>query len=97
MGLVEGIRCKSENQNTKIDELKPEIKINEIGTKYFDFDEIDYYYNDFDESKIDSLNPSRFKSELDSFQIGIVCNNIPESLPDLSFMAKLEMVGFVKK
>jgi hypothetical protein len=89
--------CKSENQNTKIDELKPEIKINEIGTKYFNFDEIDYYYNDYKDLIKENSNDILQKSDLELLKNDVLFNSVPQNISDSAFINKLETIDFIKK
>lgn len=67
-----------------------------IGKNFFEYDAIDYYTNDFDESKIGDLYDNQSKSELDSFKMGIILDDIPESISDLDFIDKLVKVGYKK-
>jgi hypothetical protein len=66
------------------------------GTKYFEYDSIDYYSNRFDESKIGELYDNQYKSEADSFKIGIILGQIPKSITDLAFIDKLAKIGYKK-
>ncbi|WP_276135142.1 hypothetical protein [Polluticoccus soli] len=61
-------------------------------SKYFDYDGIDYYFNDFDEDEIELLdNP---KTELDTIKNRVILGDIPLSMNDLSFVNKLEKIGY---
>jgi hypothetical protein len=70
--------------------------ITSMGQKFFVYDAIDYYVNDFDESKIKDLYDNRSKSEIDSFRMGIILGNIPKSISDLAFIEMLPNVGYTK-
>ncbi|MEC5395329.1 hypothetical protein [Bergeyella sp. RCAD1439] len=66
------------------------------GKKFFTYDAIDYYTNDFAESKIGDLYDNHSKSELDSFRVGIILGDIPQNISDLDFIKKLPQVGYKK-
>lgn len=89
--------CTSETKDvkTEVDISKPTDQI--TGKKFFDYDEIDYYFNNFDEDKIDELYDNQSKSEIDSFKMGIILGDIPKDISDLSFIEKLEKIGYQKK
>lgn len=67
-----------------------------IGKKFFEYDAIDYYKTDFEESKIGELYDNKSKSEIDSLKMGIILGHIPNSISDLTFIEKLEKVGYKK-
>lgn len=68
-----------------------------IGKKFFEYDAIDYYFNDFDEADINMLYENHSKSLIDSFKNGIVLEGIPNSLSDLEFIKYLPKIGYTKK
>ena len=67
------------------------------GKQFFDYDEIDYYFNDYDEDKIGLLYDNQSKSELDSLRMGVVLGSIPKDISDLSFIDKLDKIGYKKE
>lgn len=67
------------------------------GQKFFEFDEIEYYFNDYDENKMMELSDNVSKSELDSLKEGFIIGDIPQSMSDLSSLDKLVNVGYIKK
>lgn len=67
-----------------------------VGEKFFDYDEIDYYKIDFDEEKIDELYDNQSKTEIDSIKMGIILDDIPSNISDLTFINKLENIGYKK-
>ncbi|MFM2047660.1 MAG: hypothetical protein RI955_206 [Bacteroidota bacterium] len=67
-----------------------------LGKKYFDYDEIVYYFNNIEEDKLSELYDNQSKTEIDSFKMGIILGDIPESVSDLVFIDKLEKVGYKK-
>ncbi|MES2284891.1 MAG: hypothetical protein V4547_04320 [Bacteroidota bacterium] len=64
--------------------------------EFFDFDHIDYYFNNYDKSKLSLLYDNKSKSELDSLKMGIIRGHIPTNISDSSFIAKLEQIGYNK-
>jgi hypothetical protein len=63
---------------------------------FFNYDEIDYYFNNYDEEGLTELFDNRSRSELDSFRLGIILDDIPESIKDSTFIAKLQAIGYKK-
>lgn len=90
-----GCNSKTERKNRQIDNSKTTKQL--IGKKFFEYDAIDYYSNDFDESKIGDLYDNQSKSEIDSFKMGIILGDIPISISDLAFISKLEKIGYKKE
>ena len=90
------LSCNSttEKNNETFDNSKSTLQMTE--KKFFDYDAIDYYTYDFDESKINDLYDNQSKSEIDSFKMGIVLGYIPKSILDLTFIDKLEKIGYKK-
>ena len=62
--------------------------------KYFEYDSIDYYSIRIKASEINNLYENKSKSEIDSFRMGIIIGNIPNSINDLTFIDKLTLVGY---
>lgn len=79
------LSCNNTNEDNQV-----------IGKKFFVYDAIDYYKTDFDESEIGELYDNKSKSEIDSFKMEIILGNIPNSITDLTFIQKLEEVGYKK-
>ena len=67
-----------------------------IAKKFFEYDEIDYYKKDFDESKIGELYENKSKSEIDSLKMGIILGDIPNNISNLTFIENLAKVGYKK-
>lgn len=65
--------------------------------KYFEYDNIDYYFNDFDGDKVIDLYDNKSRSDLDSLKLGVITGKIPNSVSDLSFIDKLETIGYRKE
>jgi hypothetical protein len=65
--------------------------------KYFEYDDIDYYFNDFDGDKVIDLYDNKSRSDLDSLKLGVITGKIPNSVSDLSFIDKLETIGYSKE
>lgn len=85
----------TEKKNVPIDKSKPTKQI--VGKKFFEYDAIDYYRTEFDELKIKELDDNKSKSEIDSLKMEIILGDIPNNISDLSFIKKLEKVGYTKK
>ena len=67
------------------------------GKKYFDYDQIDHYFNDFDDRNFLILTDNQFKSALDSIKGGVLIGQIPMHINDTSFIDKLTKIDYVKK
>jgi hypothetical protein len=67
-----------------------------IGTEYFDYDNIDYYFNNFDEGKVPELYDKQSDSGWDSLKMGIIVGWIPDDSSDLTFISKLDSIGYTK-
>ena len=89
-----GCKSTTEKKSEPADNSKSTKQV--IGKKFFEYDAIDYYSNDFDESKIGDLYDNQSKSEIDSFKMGIILGDIPKSISDLDFIDKLSKVGYKK-
>lgn len=89
-----GCNSTTEKKSEPVDNSKSTKQV--VGKKFFEYDAIDYYTNDFDESKIGELSDNQSKSELDSFKLGIILGDIPKSISDLGFIDKLAKVDFKK-
>lgn len=94
---VFGLSCKDKKNDTKTENtriINQEFKI--TGDKYFDFDELIHYQNDFAEEKIGELYENQNKSEIDILKFGVILDEIPKSINDLTFINRLEEIGYVK-
>lgn len=67
-----------------------------VAKKFFDYDAVDYYFNDFDPNKMLDLIDNRRRSESDSFAFGIMMKNIPRGIADSSFIGQVERIGYKK-
>jgi hypothetical protein len=65
--------------------------------RYFDYDNIDYYFNDFNEDSIEELYSRQSRSDLDSLRAGIILGTIPNDTTDLTFIDKLGTIGYTKE
>lgn len=63
---------------------------------FFEYDEIDYYFNDYDEDKIVSLYNRQSLTILDSIKMGVILGDIPISIGDQKFIALLKKCGYTK-
>ncbi len=89
-----GCNSTTKKKNELADNSKPTKQV--IGKKFFEYDAIEYYTNDFDETKIGDLYDNQSKTEIDSFKTGIILGDIPKSISDLGFIDKLAKVGYKK-
>lgn len=67
-----------------------------FGKKFFDYDQVDYYYNPIGDYKSGELIDNKSKSVIDSFAYGVVLQHIPKDISDTSFVQKLEKIGYTK-
>jgi hypothetical protein len=68
-----------------------------VGDKFFDYDAIDYYFNDYPETDVDNLFDNRLRSVLDSLKMGVIVGETPKDISDLGFVKKLKEIGYVKR
>lgn len=87
--------CNAPVQKQQTENL-PRSEKKEDG-EFFDYDEIDYYTSEVQESEINVLYDKRDKSKLDSIKFGVILDEIPHDLVDLSFVAKLDKMGFSRE
>lgn len=93
------IGCNSKTQNSVEGDLKPENAISKAktsGKPFFDFDDIDYYHNDFDENRIGELYDNREKSSLEKLKMDVILNETPNNIRDTNFVEKLRALGYSK-
>lgn len=67
------------------------------GKKFFDYDEVDYYFVSLDDSKISKLFRNEYNSASDSLVAQVIAGGIPKSITDLSFIEMLEQWGYQKR
>jgi hypothetical protein len=84
----------TERKSEAFDNSEKTKQMNE--KKFFEFDEIDYYISDLDESKIGDLYDNQSRSEIDSLKMGIILGDLPKNTSDLSFIDKLQKIGYKK-
>ena len=66
------------------------------GDKYFDYDEIIHYKNNFSEEKIGELYDNQKKSEKDAFRFGVILKDIPKEINSVDFLKNLESIDYKK-
>ncbi len=66
------------------------------GKKFFSYDEIEYYYNNFDEKKVTDLFDNQKRSRLDSIKTGVIAGDIPDNISDNHFISHLTKIGYTK-
>ncbi|WP_426486259.1 hypothetical protein [Flavobacterium sp. 2] len=94
--LLLGFNSKSNQKVKPTGELITYEKSRIISEKYFNYDEIIHYKNDFKEEKIAELYDNYGKSEKDSFRFGVIVGKIPKSINEVGFLDKLETIGYEK-
>jgi len=88
--------CSDHSSNLKISDVNNQSK-KMTGKKFFEYDEITYYHCNCEESKIEGeLFGNQKSTERDSLKIGIITGDIPKDISDLSFIEKLEQIGYTK-
>lgn len=65
--------------------------------KFFTYDEIHYYFNDYDETQLEELFGNQSRSALDSIKAEVIIGDIPHDITDLSFIEKLEAIGYKRR
>jgi hypothetical protein len=88
--------CNTTSTNSSGEVSDNVIDTTTLGQKFFDYDEIEYYFFNVDESKISDLYYNNSKSELDSIKKGVVLGEIPNDINSLSFIEWLEKIGYKK-
>ncbi|MFC5980240.1 hypothetical protein [Flavobacterium salmonis] len=91
--LVFSCETKRKQESQNVSQANPK-KI--IGKKFFEYDEIDHYFNNYDEDKLSELYDNQSKTEIDSFKMGVILDRIPKDSLDLKFVDKLNEIGYVK-
>jgi hypothetical protein len=66
------------------------------GERYFSYDEIVHYKNNFDKMKLNEVIKNKSYSEIDSLRNGVLLEYIPKAINDTSFVQKLESLGYKK-
>ncbi|KUJ62176.1 hypothetical protein AR687_09135 [Flavobacteriaceae bacterium CRH] len=94
--LLLGFNSKTNQKVTPIGELVTYEKSIITSKKYFNYDEIIHYKNDFKEKKIAQLYDNYEKSEKDSFRFGVIVGKIPKSIDEVGFLDKLETIDYTK-
>lgn len=82
--------CNSSNDNGK---NNSEI---EKGNYFFDFNELDHYRIEIDETVLLEKEGDKNLSPEEQLQIDLIIMDMPESIDDTSFVAQLENIGFKK-
>ena len=96
--LILNISCKEKKAELKEDNFRLIDQSYKItGDKYFDYDEIIHYQNNFDEEKIGELYDNKEKTEIDKLKFGVLLENIPNSIKETEFINELENIGYKKK
>lgn len=80
--------CQSDSNNMNAD--------NKAGKLFFDYDAIDYYFNNIDELHSPELYDNHHTSADDSIRTKVIIGNTPKNIADLAFIDKLEAFGYSK-
>ena len=89
--------CNVTTEKSKKNNNNNQISTQMVEKKFFDYDEIDYYFNaQVNEDKLGDLSNNQSKSELDSLKMGIILGKIPKDISNLSFINVLEKIGYKK-
>lgn len=97
------VRLSSAPINTNLKQKKNETDIdanksNPILTKnYFDFDEVDHYYNNYDPLSEENRYDRKFiKTKLDSLEVQLIYGSTPTTINDLEFIPYLNKISYKK-
>lgn len=71
-------------------------KESHVGKLFFDFDEIQHYKIEIDESQIGVLYDLKSATIIDSMKNSIILDETPSSISDTSFIDYLETIGYRK-
>lgn len=67
------------------------------GAYYFNFDQVDHYSIEIDESTLFDLEEKTNLSRNEQLKVDLIVNYKPESIEDTLFVPKLEQFGFTKQ
>ena len=81
-----GCSPKSDSKVAKQIECKP----------YYQFDAVDHYFIDIDESSLWAMEGKERKSEKETLQLELLVQDTLENLSDTAILMKIEQLGFVK-
>ncbi len=88
------LSCKKNNVEKTVQKISPE----RIVKPFFDYDEIEYFHNDVNNS-LEGASEIYRKLEnrkIDSLEFKILIGNIPENSTDTTFVKKLNQIGYNK-
>lgn len=71
-------------------------KLLKVGKKYFEFDQIDHYFNNFDVTKFSDV-ANNLKTKEDTLRNTILLGNIPKNISDTSFIKNLDGSEYKKR
>ena len=63
---------------------------------FFDYDEIDHYSSRYGDMDVEKLYNNQSRSKIDSLKTAVVLGDTPKGISDLSFIVKLESLGYKK-
>lgn len=86
-----------------VQEEKKESTANKIpipqpmdGTKFFDYNSIEYFKIEISGSEVEDIYKNETKSEIDLLKEGVILGHIPSSISDSDFIYKLTTIGYKK-
>lgn len=88
------LSCKTSTKNENEKSYTKEKVV--FGKKFFEYDQIDHYYNNFDDRNFIELNDNQSKSELDSIKGGVLIGLLPRTIKDSSFIERLPKIDFIR-
>ena len=89
-----GCKTRSARSNQDINQAKIQTI---IGAKFFDYDQIDYYHNNFKDGPEAFERLNNYKTEIDSIKWLVLVGDTPADISDTSFIDQLEKIDFTKK
>ncbi len=89
------VGCNSSTDRPIKDSLSKQPE-KSAGRKFFDYDEIDYYFSRYGDGDVVTLHENRSRSKIDSLKLDVILGDIPKHLSDTLFISKLELIGYKK-
>lgn len=73
------------------------VSCKQPGKKFFDYDQVDYYFINSGHNTIAKLFRNEYNSASDTLMAQVIAGGIPKSITDLSFIEMLEPSGYQNK
>jgi len=71
-------------------------KLQKTGKKYFEYDQIDHYFNNFDERKLPEV-ANKYGTKEDTIRATVLWGKVPTSLMDTNFVKNLDGSEYKKR